>query len=218
MVTIANLKSTLGDALGLPHRAVDETVRALRAANMLPIGSVQATIEHAVVLLLALMAAPDPKAAPDCARLYAQLPLDCVTRTEPMPDGRTEMLTVADTAPLMADVRDLGESFGTFLASALRLFSGPPDATLEPGEIVVGGGLGTASAGVMLSVWNGSNSFVGYVKFSLTPMGAGCLPDDAAVARLDLHASVPGSIFTVLSGFLMEDQDSPRGPLHRAPM
>ena len=65
MTTITNLTATLAEALGLPRRLVDDTARYLREAEMLADGGAPATVEHAVVLLLGLMAAPDPKDAPD---------------------------------------------------------------------------------------------------------------------------------------------------------
>ena len=146
MRTTNDLCETLANALGLPRRLVDETARHLREAGMLPDGDAPASAEHAATLLLGLMAAPTSVDAPDCARLYAQLPLDHVTRGELTSDGHIEMLEIGDPSPLMGDIREHGESFGVFLASLIEL--GEPGGFVEPGEIVVGGGPGTATGAV----------------------------------------------------------------------
>ena len=138
MTTSADLCAMLGNALGLPRRLAEETAGHLRAANMLPDGEDEAHIEHAVTLLLGLMAAPTPADAPDSARLYQQLPLDRVLRGELTPEGRTEMIDIADPEPLMGTIRELGETFGAFLASLVKFAE--PGSSVEPGEVVVGGG------------------------------------------------------------------------------
>ena len=208
MNTITDLTATLANALGLPRRLVDETARYLREAKMLPEGAdAQATVEHAIVLLLGLMAAPDPEDAPNCARLYRQLPLDRVTRAELMPDGSTEMVDLSDPWPGMGDFRNLGETFGAFLTSMVFVKT-DPDFFVQPREIVLGGGPGTATGAVGLCVREGVHFVFGLVRFSLAPLGGGRHPDDAPRARLDCHATVPDTIFEVLCRFFA---DAPGG-------
>jgi hypothetical protein len=64
MATINDLIQTLASALGVERSVVADHARALRGVDTLSSGSTQATIEHAGILLLALMSAPDPKDAP----------------------------------------------------------------------------------------------------------------------------------------------------------
>ena len=209
MNTIADLTATLANALGLPRRLVDETAEHLQEAGMLPSDPAAATTpEHAVVLLLGLMAAPEPKDAPNCARLYRQLPLDRITRAEPMPDGSSELFDIFDPSPIMADFRNIGETFGAYLTSQVEFSKTDPDFFVQPGEIIVGGGPGTASGAVGIGVRDGNYFICGFVKFSLAPLGGGRHPDDAPVARLDCHATVPDTIFEVLHRFF---GDAPGG-------
>ena len=208
MNTIADLTATLTNALGLPRRLVDETAEHLREAGMLPgDAAVATTPEHAVVLLLGLMAAPEPKDAPNVARLYFQLPLDCVTRAEATPDGSTELFDISDPSPVMADVRDIGETFGAYLTSQVEFSKTDPDFFVQPGEIIVGGGPGTATGAVGIQIQDGNHFVCGFVKFSLAPLGGGRHPDDAPLARLDCHATVPDTIFEVLYRFFADAPD-----------
>ena len=150
--------------------------------------------------------------APDCARLYAQLPLDRVTRGELTPDGRTEMVEIGEPSPLMDEVRDLGETFGSFLTSLIE--SAEPGSSVEPGEIVVGGGPGTATGAVGFEIYDQIYPLAAFVKFTLAPLGGDRRPDDAPRARLDCYATVPGSIFTVFREFFTGDSE---GPLEISP-
>ncbi len=205
------LTATLTEALGLPARLVGETACHLREAGMLSDDpGVEATPDHAVVLLLGLMAAPEPKDAPDCARLYRQLPFDHAARCELLDDGRFGWNDIDDTEPLVDDIRGMGETFGSFLASLIQAFNDASVTNLEPGEIIVGGGLGTASATVSFLVLADGVNVGGLARFSLEPLGGDRHPDDAPQARLDCYASVPGSIFAVMRKFFTGDADGPR--------
>ena len=211
MPTIDNLTDTLRSTLGLPRRLVTETARHLREAGMLAAGGAPATVEHAVVLLLGLMVAPEPKDAPDCARLYRQLPLDRVTRCELMPDGRFETIQVPDEDPLVDDLQYLGTAFGPFLENLIRTLNATEGVNIEPGEIIVGGGTGTATASIHILLLADGVNVACAVQFTLAPLGGPCRhPDDAPLARLDCYASVPGSIFNVFRKFFTGSADGPR--------
>lgn len=67
MTTTAELTATLATALGLPRRLAEETARHLREDRMLSAPESLVSTEHAVTLLLGLMAAPTTADAPDCA-------------------------------------------------------------------------------------------------------------------------------------------------------
>lgn len=208
MTTTDKLTATLAEALGLPDRLVNETARHLREAKMLPAGEV--TVEDAVTLLLGLMAAPDPESAPDCARLYAQLPFTRVTRTELMPDGRFETFDLFDDEPVVEELKELGETFGTFLTGFARGFNDTRELAIEPGNLIAGGGLGTAFASLQIFVLADGAHVAGSVQFSLEPQGGGRHPDDAPKARLDVYASMPGTIFNVLRSIFTGDSEGPR--------
>lgn len=208
MATTDDLTTTLADALGLPRKLADDTACHLREAEMLEEADAPVNAEHAVALLIGLMAAPTPADAPDCVRLYRALPFEGITGAMITPATHAEMFSASDTA-IITDVDDLGETFGAFLVSMVELSSGPAAPIFEPGEIVVGGGPGTAKAGVMLTR-GGNAPAMGFAKFSLAPLGADRLPDDAAVARLDSSITVPGAIFGVLREFFMADTTHPR--------
>ena len=209
--TINDLTVTLADALGLPRRLVDETARHLREANMLADGGALATVEHAVVLLLGLMAAPEPKDAPDSVRLYRQLPLDRVTRCELMPDGRFETVQVLDEDLFVADLHELGTAFGPHLETLIRTLSAIEEVDIEIGGISVGGGIGTATASIHILVLAEGVDVGGVVQFTLAPLGGPCRhPDDAPPARIDFFASVPGSIFSVFRKFFSGSASAPR--------
>ena len=211
MPTIDNLTDTLRGALGLPRRLVDETARYLREAGMLAAGGAPATVEHAVVLLLGLMAAPDPKDAPDAVRLYRQLPLDRVTRCELMPDGRFETVQVSDEDPCVGDMCEFGSTFGPFLETLILACNTVEKVNIEIGEIVVGGGTGTVTASVHILVLAEGVDVGGVVQFTLAPLGGPCRhPDDAPRARLDCYACVPGSIINVFRKFFTGNADGPR--------
>ncbi len=208
MANTTDLCETLAASLGIEREVVADHASHLREAGMLPDGDAPVGPEHAVTLLIALMVAPIPADAPDCVRLYQRLPLDGVTGAALTPAMCTEMFCATDTA-IITDVDDLGETFGAFLVSLVELSSGPAVPIFEPGEIVVGGGPGTAKAGVMLTR-GGCAPAMGFVKFSLAPLGGDRLPDDAAVARLDSSVTVPGTIFDVLREFFTVDAARPR--------
>ncbi len=210
MATVSDLIQTLANALGLPRRLVEETAGHLCEAKMLPDGEdAQATVEHAGALLLASMAAPFPKAAPNSVRNYGQLPLDLVTSGYMLPDGKYEGEQVADDDPLKDDLNDLGETFGEFLDGLLSALIETPDVMPVPVQITVGGGLGTSYATVDFLVSAGGIDRACVVRFNLASFGGGQLPDDAAVARLDSSVTVPGAIFDVLREFF-SDVDCPR--------
>ena len=98
----SELVQTLGAALGLPRQHVEDTARHLREAGMLPDDSgAEATVEGAVALLLGLMAAPDPKDAPACAQLYAQLPLVTIDRAELTARGSFKCTRLAEDLPFV---------------------------------------------------------------------------------------------------------------------
>ena len=211
MPTIDNLTDTLRGALGLPRRLVDETARHLCEAGMLADGGTSATVEHAVALLLGLMTAAEPADAPDAVRLYRQLPLDRLTRCELMPDGRFETIRVPDEDPVVADLQYFGTTFGPHLENLIRTLNAIEKVNIEPSELIVGGGTGTATASIHILVL-ADGAYVGCaVQFTLAPLGGPCRhPDDAPLARLDCYASVPGSIFAVLRKFFTGSADGPR--------
>ena len=210
MPTNRELCNVLADALGIEREVVDETVHHLRETKMLPDGEdTTATVDHAVTLLIALMGAPGPEDAPDSAQLYAQLPLDRVMRCESMSDGRFESIHVPDTDPFVEDLSQFGTTFGTFLAGLVSAFNEAPEVDIEPGEIIVGGGLGTATASINILALADSVNVGGTVKFSLAPMGGDQMPDDAPAARLDRYTIVPGPIFAVFRKFF-GSADGPR--------
>lgn len=210
MADISDLIETLAGALGLPRRLVEETARYLREAKLLPDDeNKQATAGHAGVLLLALMAAPVPRDAPNNVQIYDQLPLGEVAVGGFMPDGRFEGERAADDDPLLQDLNDLGETFGEFLVGLIWTLIEAPDAIPVPARITVGGGPGTIYATVDFLVSVGGIDRGCMVQFNLVPFGGGRLPDDAAVARLDVSASAPGEIFQILRDLFAGDSDSP---------
>lgn len=210
MPTTNALIKTYAQTLGQPRRLVDETARHLHEAGMLAKGDAPATAEGAMVLLLGLMAAPTPEDAPDCARLYAQIPLDHVMRSELMPDGRIESIRVPDDDPFLVDLAGLGDRFGHFLTSLIFGYSEASEMDTELGDILVGGGLGTATASVHMRPLADGVNIAGSVRFTLEPLGGGRNPDDAPRARLDVFACVPGTIWGVLREFFTDAQDGPR--------
>ncbi len=174
MANISDLIETLASALGLPHRLVEETAHHLREAKMLPDGEdAQATVEHAGVLLLALMAAPVPKAAPGSVETYNQLPLEQATVGGFMPDGRYEGERLAGDDLLLQDLNDLGETFGEFLDGLIWALTETPDAMPVPARITVGGGPGTTYATVDFLVSAGGIDRGCMVRFGLAGLGAG---------------------------------------------
>ena len=216
MATINDLKSTLSAALGLFRRLVDETARHLQDAEMLPDDpGASATPEAAVTLLLGLMTAPTPKDAPDCARLYAQLPLWRINQGETTTRGTCEFVRLGEAHPFAANMASLGDAFGEFFANLLRNYMEAPEITIEPGEVVVGGGPGTAFASVEYLVLAEGADVGGSVVFNLAPLGGGQLPDDAPRARLDQYAIVPAAIFQVLRKALNGKDDPRRATLPR---
>lgn len=212
MNTIADLTETLANALGLPRRLVEETARHLREAKMLPAGqNAQATVEHAVTLLLGLMAAPEPADAPDSVRLYRQLPFDRLTRCELMPDGRFETVRVCDEDPVVTDLQFFGTTFGPHLENLIRTLNAIEKVNIEPSEIIIGGGIGTATASIHHFILADGFNVACAVQFTLAPLGGPCRhPDDAPLARLDCYASVPGSIINVFHKFFTGNADGPR--------
>ena len=196
---------TLSEALGLPHGGVDWTARALREGGLFPVGkggrggagAAEVTAEHATSLLLALMAPPSPRSVPVRVNLFSNLPLARITPGELTPDGSIEMVDIADPSPLMRDFRGLGDTFGEFLATFVKSSAADPDFFVQPGEIMIGGGPGTATGAIALHIHNQVDIVTGFAKFTMTPLGAGYFPDDAPRARLDCHFTVPTSIFTV---------------------
>ncbi len=211
MTTTSDLTATLAEALGLPRRHVDDTARYLREAGMLADGGAPATVEHAVVLLLGLMAAAEPVDAPDAVRLYRQLPLDRVTRCELMPDGRFESVQLPDEDPCVDDMCAFGSTFGPFLETLILACNTVEEVNIEIGEIVVGGGTGTVTASVHILVLAEGVDVGGVVQFTLAPLGGPCRhPDDAPSARLDCYACVPGSIINVFRKFFTGSASAPR--------
>ncbi len=211
MPNMDDLTATLTEALGLPLRLVNETAKHLREGGiLLDDPGADAAPEQAVTLLLGLMVAPEPKDAPDCVRLYRQLPFDRAARCELLEDGRFGWNDIDDTEPVVDDFRCLGENFGSFLASLIQAYNIASTTNLEPGEIIVGGGLGTASATVSFLVLADGVNVGGLARFSLEPLGGDRHPDDAPQARLDCYASVPGSIFAVMRKFFTGDAEGPR--------
>ena len=211
MNTTADLTATLAQALGLLARLVEETAKHLREAGMLPDDpGAEATPEHAVTLLLGLMVAPEPKDAGDCVRLYRQLPFDKVMCCEQLEDGRFGWNRVDDTNPVVANVRHTGETFGCFLVSLIQAYNNATIVNIEPAEINIGGGLGTASASVPFWVLTDEMNVAAVARFSLEPLGGDRHPDDAPQARLDCHATVPGTIFTVFRTFFTGHAEGPR--------
>jgi hypothetical protein len=217
MATINDLIQTLASALGVERSVVADHARALRGVDMLSSGSTQATIEHAGILLLALMSAPDPKDAPSRVRIYNQLPLNQVSVGGFLPNGQYEGEQVADGDLLLQDLNDLGETFGEYLDGliwALIEVPGAIDTIPIPARITVGGGRGTTYATVDFLVSAGGIERSCMVSFSLASFGGNRLPDDAPVARLDISVldisvTVPGSIFEVLRDFF-SNTDCPR--------
>ena len=206
--TIDDLAATLASALGLSRKLVEDTARHLREASMLAKADAPATAEHATTLLLALMAAPNPKNAPERARLYGGLPLSQVTRDEAFTNGSVQYLDVPDDDPLVDDCRALGDSLGEFLAHLIETYSFAPEINVKPGRIVLCGGLGDASAMISLSVVVDDFDIGGTVVFSMA--GGGCRPDDSPRARLDQNPSVPAEIFQVFREFFTSNVDGPR--------
>ncbi len=210
MATIDDLTATLADALGLPRKMADGTARALREAGMLPDSGAQASIEHAAVLLIALMAPQSSRSAPDSIDLYAGLLFERITRNELMPDGRFEIVTVADDDPFVENMRGLVDNFGEFLRSYIIAFNETPKMDSTPGEIIIGGGAGNPFAAMQFHVLADGVNVGGSIRFSLAPVGGGRHPDDAPVARLDSYTRVPGSIFQVLRNLFTGDTEGPR--------
>ena len=210
MPTTTDLTATLANALGLPRLTVNETARHLREAEMLPEGKERASVEHAVTLLLALMAAPDPKDAPDCARLYLQLPFDRVMRYETMLDGRFGGDEAPDDDPFVSDIRKFDPAFGPFLETLIHSFNMIPEISVEPPDISIGGGLGTAMASVRTLLLADDVNVSVNIQFTLEPMGGNQMPDDAPAGRLDRYTTVRGLIFTTLRQFFTDSADGPR--------
>ena len=216
MTTTRELCEVLAAALGLEPELVKGHAHALReagpfATDEADTDDVQAEPEHAAVLLISLMSGVPPDKAPDAVRLFGGLPLDSVTRCELMLDGQFEAFRMSDVDPFMNDLAVLGETFGAFLAGLVRAFNETPEVNIEPGEIILGGGLGTASASVHILVLADGVDVGGTVQFTLAPMGGLCRPpDDAPPARLDRYASVPGVIFSIFRKFFTGDRDGPR--------
>lgn len=210
MNTTTDLCKILAASLGLDPEIVLDHARHLHEAGMLADGGAPATVEHAVTLLIALMAAPNPEDAPDCVRLFVRLPFDRMMRCESMPDGRFESIHVPDTDPFVDDINQLGMSFGTFLVGLVTALNEAAAVNIEPGIIIVGGGLGTAIAAVdILALAEGVNVAC-TVQFSLAPMGGNQMPDDAPAGRLDRYMIVPGSIFAAFRKFFTNSADGPR--------
>ncbi len=203
-----DLTATLAGALGLPRKLVDDTAHHLRKAGMLPDDAAPATAEHATTLLLGVMAAPTPKDAPDRVKLYSELPLERVTRSEVCANGRVDYLEVPGDDPLVNDCRMLGESLGEFLANLIEGYASADEMNIKPGRIVLCGGLGNAAAMIEMSALVNRFDIGGTVIFNM--MGGGCRPDDAPRARLDLNPSVPAEIFQVFRSLLAGEPEGPR--------
>ncbi len=218
MTSTTALIHTLSEALGLPHSAVDWTARALREGGLFPVGkggrggagAAGVTVQHAVNLLLALMAPQSSKSVKDRVDLYNQLPFEGVTRSELMPDGRFETVPLADDDPFVESIRAGSATFSKFLQSFIGVFNEAPEMDTTPGGIFVGGGAGNAFASVQLSVLADGVDVGGSIRFSLAPAGGGRHPDDAPLARLDNYNTVPGSIFRVFRDLLAGDSEGPR--------
>ena len=206
--TTDDLTATLASALGLPHPLVKDTASHLREASMLAEADAPATAEHATTLLLALMAAPNPKNATERARLYGGLPLSQVTRDEACTNGSVQYLDGPDDDPLVDDCRALGDSLGEFLTHLIETYSFADEMNIRPGRIALCGGLGDAAAMIGLSVLVDGFDIGGFVVFSMA--GGGHRPDDAPRARLDQSPSVSGEIFQVFREFLAGESEGPR--------
>lgn len=178
---------------------------------MLAEADAPATVEHAVNLLFGLMAASEPADAPDAVRLYRQLPFDRVMRCELMPDGHFEAFQVADDDLVVTDLQYFGTAFGPHLENLIRTLNEIEEVNVEPSEIIVGGGTGTATASIHILVLADGVNVAWAVQFTLAPLGGPCRhPDDAPLARLDCYASVPGSIFNVFRKFFTGSATGPR--------
>lgn len=171
MTTARELCEVLAAALGVERELVESHVHTLREAKLFPTDKgdtddAQAEPEHAAALLISLMAGAPPDKAPDAVRLFGGLPLDSVTRCELMLDGQFEAFRMSDDDPFMDDLAVLGETFGAFLAGLVRAFNETPEVNIEPGEIILGGGLGTASASVHILVLADGTDVGGTVQFA----------------------------------------------------
>ncbi len=200
---MTELCETLAASLGIEREVVLAHARHLHEAGgefPTDADSVPAEPEHAVHLLLALMAPASPRSIPARVDLYTQLPFEYITRSELMPDGRFEIVPVAGDDPFVDNMRGLGETFGEFLRSYIVAFNEIPEMNTRPDSVFVGGGAGNAFAAVQFFVLADGVDVNASVRFGLTPLGGGRHPDDAAVARLDNYSTVPGSIFRVFRG------------------
>ena len=205
---IDGLTATLAGALGLSRRQVDETAGHQREAGMLAEADAPATAEHCSALLFGVMRAPDPERSPEMVRLYCELPLERVTRSEVFANGQVEFLDVPGDDPLVDDCRMLGDSLGEFLTHLIRCYAFADEMNIRPGRIVLCGGLGNAAAMIELSAEVDGSDIGGTVHFSM--VGGGCRPDDAPRARLDQNPSVPAEIFQVFREFLAGEPEGPR--------
>ena len=210
MQTITDLVATLAGALGVPRRLVEETARYLREAEMLPEGKEQAAVEHAVTLLLALMAVHDPEDAPSCVRLYLEMPFDCAMCYEMMPSGRFEGYQVPDADPLVSNIRQFGIAFGSFLETLILAFNEVSETSATPTDISLGGGLGTARASVRTLILMDDVNVSINMQFALDPGSGYQIPDDAPAGRLDRYTTVQGQIFTAFRKFFTGSTGGPR--------
>ena len=211
MTTNRELCEVLADVLGIERELVKDHASALREAGLFPdTDDDRAEPEHASALLISLMAGVPPAKAPDAVRLYANLPLARVRRGEMDAHGGWESGEIPADDPYFEGLRAYGDTFGEVLTCFITWFAKTTEADAEILEIVVGGGLGNATAAICFAPLIEDANVVGDIKFSLEPLGGGTVPDDAPRSRLDRQATIPGSIFSVLREFFTGASDGPR--------
>ena len=218
MATTADLIEALSSALGVPQSEATIHVRRLREARLLPAtkggrgaaGGASVNAEHAAVLLISLMSGVPATKAAETVTLYAGLPLEVVSRGELLPDGRFESFSIAEADPVMADIDTFGDTFGEFLAGLIEAYATAPETSIEPTMVMLGGGLGTASASVHLNALADARTVGAVVTFGMAPLGGGQRPDDAPRARLERHSCVPGTVFQVFRELFSGQAEGPR--------
>lgn len=198
-----DLAATMAEALGFQAGQGLFVVRHLTEAD--EIGG-QVYAEGAVKILIALAGNLDLSAPQKTVSRFWDLPITQFLVGDFTPYGEQTASIPLDDIYVSMFLKHLGYSFGEFLANTIQTYSVLDQTTVQPMSLNLGGGPGKTWAKFSFLI-AGEPERLTIPVFGSTPHHG--IPDDAPIARLERHASVPCEIFPILRMLLTGKRDGP---------